>query len=89
MRESVRKGEHKYLPASGRAQMIDEMMKGSCGDDDEDCILKVMWFSLHNGDLTSVVDLIPGDGKDRILYNLDGDQDTEARSILMRGGLIY
>ena len=31
MRAAVAKGEHRYLDASGRAEMIDTMMNGVCG----------------------------------------------------------
>ena len=42
MRDAVHAGEHRYLPPDARAEMIDTMMSGYCGDADEQCICEVL-----------------------------------------------
>ena len=88
MRAAVANGEHRYLDASGRAEMIDTMMNGVCGDADEDAILEILYFSESNGDLRSVVSRVDGQG-DQIVYKLDGSQDTAVCNLFKRHGIDY
>jgi hypothetical protein len=88
MREAVSKGEHRYLDASGRAEMIDTMMSGVCGDADENAILDVLYYSESNGDLRSVVNRVDGQG-DQIVWKLDGSQDTAVCNLFKRHGIDY
>ena len=88
MREAVANGEHRYLDSAGRAEMIDTMMSGVCGDADENAILEILYFSESNGDLRSVVNRVDGRG-DQIVYKLDGSQDTKVCKLFKRHGIDY
>ncbi len=92
MREAVANGDHRYLPPDGRANMIKTMLDGYCGDADEDAILVVMRYSASKGDLRAVLSHVKGnvaDSVDRILWKLDGSQDTAARRIFDAAGIDY
>jgi hypothetical protein len=88
MREAVSKGEHQYLDTTGRAEMIDTMMAGCCGDADETAILTVLNFSESKGDLRSVVSRVDGQGS-QITWKLDGNNNTKVKKIFKRNGVKY
>ncbi|MCB9728785.1 MAG: DUF4157 domain-containing protein [Deltaproteobacteria bacterium] len=88
MRRSVRAGEHRHAPPEVRASMIDEMISGYTGEDDQECILEVLRFSSSNGDIAAVVRRVDG-GADQILDDLDGYEDDQARILFRRNGITW
>jgi hypothetical protein len=88
MRESVAKGEHRHAPPEVRATMIDEMISGWTGEEDQEAILKILEFSSGNGDLAAVVRRVDG-GADQILDDLDGYEDDQARILFRRNGITW
>ncbi|MEZ4266144.1 MAG: hypothetical protein R3F39_07180 [Myxococcota bacterium] len=88
MRASVRAGEHRHAPPEVRATMIDEMISGWTGEDDQECILEVLRFSSANGDIAAVVRRVDG-GADQILSDLDGYEDDQARILFRRNGITW
>ena len=88
VRDEVDKGTHRKLPPEGRAKFINIMLDGYCGDDDEDRILTILHFSKSKGDLRSVVNQVEGQG-DRIVWKLDGSQDTEVCELFDNNGIDY
>ena len=87
MRESVRKGEHRYAPAEMRAEMIKTMSGGWVSEDDEECILEIIKFSASHGDLRSVVS--QAGGANSLLGDVDGREDSEMRDIFRRSGIAF
>ncbi len=88
MRESVAKGEHRHAPPEVRATMIDEMISGWTGEEDQEAILKILEFSSSNGDLAAVVRRVDG-GAEQILDDLDGYEDDQARILFRRNGITW
>ena len=80
VREAVANKAHEIASPAQRAEMIDTLIGGWCGNDDENAVLEILRFSRSNGDLSAV--LSAGPDRDDILWALDGAQDDEARSIL-------
>ncbi|MCO4746790.1 MAG: DUF4157 domain-containing protein, partial [Proteobacteria bacterium] len=88
MRESVGKGEHKYANVEFRGTMINEMMSGWCGDEDEACIREVLEFSDSKGEFKAVVNQCEG-GADRIMDKLSGSADTAVGKLMKKNGIAY
>jgi hypothetical protein len=87
MREAVGNGEHKEADTNMRGKMMETMMDGFCGDEDEDCILIVLRHSEGAGDLNSVISA--GGGAQRMWEKLDGSQNDQLEDILDRNGIHY
>jgi len=80
IREMVANRYHEVAPPEERGKMIQTLVGGYCGDDDEDAVVRILQFSKQKGDLARV--LASGASKDDILWALDGEQDDRARAIL-------
>ncbi|MFT7518536.1 MAG: hypothetical protein ACI9MC_000668, partial [Kiritimatiellia bacterium] len=90
MRDAVRDGVHSdpATPFDMRVSMIDEMMDGYCGGEDEGCILQVLYNAESRGDLHSLIGAVSG-GPDQIDYKLDGSNSTKLRKLFDRNGVKY
>lgn len=76
----VARGLHKHLSPSDRAAYISRMLNGTCWDAEEDAIIKIVKDSKDKGDMWRVLSRVEG-GTSRILWKLDGAQDTEFRQL--------
>lgn len=79
VRDAVAHRAHELVGPAERAKMIETMLSGFTGDDDEQAILTILEFSRKKGDLQQVLAIVPADD---ILWDLDGEEDTKARKIL-------
>lgn len=79
VREMVANGAHRVLGWKERAQMINTLLDGWTGEEDQDAVMQILRFSQRKGDMWSVLsEATPDD----ILSDLDGAQDTEARRLM-------
>lgn len=90
VRREVKKGTHRD-PALGpveRADFVNTMLVGVCGDEDEDAILEILRFSAAKGELATLISHVKM-GVDGLLWKLDGRQDDELREILDEANIRY
>lgn len=80
IREAVANRAHEVAPAQLRAEWIETLSSGWCGNEDEDAIIAILRFSKSNGDLGQV--LSAGMDRDDILWELGGEQWHQAKAIL-------
>lgn len=73
------------LTMSSVRQLVLNMFSGSCGDDDEDAILKLLRCQSRSR-LHQLVGM-PGTGVDRFDYNFDGDQWDDLEDFFAANGI--
>ncbi len=78
-REVVANRAHTCMPVEERAKLIQTLIGGFCGDDDEQAVLTILRDAQRTGDLGRLLSLV---SKDDILWALDGAEDEEARRLL-------
>jgi hypothetical protein len=64
-------GELDELGTNEKSAMVSRLIEGSCTNDDEDVVLKLLRASIRSGDLIQVVDAT---GAYSMAYSTDGDQ---------------
>lgn len=79
IREMVRAGAHTLAPVAERGRMLESLMSGWTGGDDQQAMLDILRFSAQNGDLSQVY--AAAGGKNSVLSELDGNLNTQARSL--------
>ncbi len=82
--DAVNRRLHLHMRPQDRAGLINRMMAGTCFDEEEDAIIRILRDSKARRELWAVMRHVEG-GSDAILWALDGAQDTEARQILGLG----
>ncbi len=87
MRAAVRRGDHRHAVPEMRGKMIDEMIKGWCGEADQECIITVLEHSARAGDIGRVV--THAGGPNRILRAVDGREDDRARQLFRNNGISW
>jgi len=85
MRKEVRNGNYRHAPPDLRYEMVKQMLDGWTGEADQECILKVLYFSSSKGDIRTVVP--SAKFADWIISDLDGTEDSQARKIFKRHGI--
>lgn len=79
VREIVAAGAHTLAPAAERGRMLQTLMSGWTGEDDQNAMLSILRFSAQNGDLASVY--AAAGGKSDVLSELDGNLKTQAQML--------
>jgi len=84
--EAVKAGKHKGMPAKGRAQYINALRSGSCGDADEGAIVEILRHSATLGaaDLDAVI--AASGGFEALDSAIDGAENKQLRAILTQSG---
>lgn len=78
---AVNRRLHLHMKPKDRAALINSMLAGTCFDEEEDAIIRILRDSKARRELWAVMRHVDG-GSDAILWALDGAQDTQARQIL-------
>lgn len=87
-RELVNAGEHRKMSMADQALLVRAMYPGSCGDEDEGCILRVFTDSSDLGALLALISGNVREGVKRALSELDGSEDAHLRALLRTRGLV-
>ena len=83
-RQMIAQGVHRSLSLAERVQLVDAMLSGSTGDEDEGAILKVLEDARRRGDLGALVKNV---GLDSLKSAIDGDEYDELLALLRKAGL--
>lgn len=81
VRAEVLAGTHEQLDERGLAEFINVLQGGSCGDEDEAAILRLLDTAARKGLLGEVLARVDG-GVRSLLHNLDGAENTQLRAFL-------
>ncbi len=84
--DAVNQGLHRHMTPYDRGRLIKQLLVRATFNTEEDAIIKVLTFSKMHNDIYKVVRTVGngsyGEGRDDILWDLDGTQDTQARRLL-------
>lgn len=79
IREIVNAGAHTLAPAGERGRMLNTLMSGWTGDEEQQAMLEILQFSAERGDLARVYNA--AGGKNNVLGELDGNLNVQARRL--------
>ena len=85
-REMVAQGVHATIPFDGRVQLVNAMLSGSCGDEDEVSILKVLEHASTVGEAHKLVAAV---GVDKLLSDINGDEHDALVAWLDKAGIAH
>jgi|GEM_PF-6897160 len=77
-------GFHGALPLAGRVQLVEALLRGSCGDLDENAILELLEHARVKGDLQALLGEV---GVERIVSNINGDERTKLVAFFAKAGV--
>lgn len=78
-RDLVAHNGHQVLAVPDRIVLIQNMLSGCCGDDDERAILTVLGDAKQRGDMDA---LVTGVGRGKLTWKIDGDNNDKLHTIL-------